>query len=200
MPNWFIPIVYTAAALIAGYAVPRVEHAYFASYANDLATDSALAFLGAVASGMMSLTAIVFSIAYITVQFNAIAYSPRLALWFANDPRIFHSLGLFIATFIYALATMAWVGRAGGGGVPFVSGLIVLALVVASTLGFVILIRGLSELQITNTLHFVGDKGRAVIAEMYPLVDDRLEAGRETTADAAAKDVVLPKASGIRTC
>jgi uncharacterized membrane protein len=36
---------------------------------------------------MMSLTAIIFSIAYITVQFNAIAYSPRLALWFADDPR-----------------------------------------------------------------------------------------------------------------
>ena len=185
MPNWFIPIVYTAAALIAGFALPRVEHAFFASYMSDFATDSALAFLGAIASGMMALTAIVFSIAYITVQFNAIAYSPRLALWFANDPRIFHSLGLFIATFLYALATMAWVGRGGGGGVPFASGMIVLALVIASTLSFVILIRGLSELQISNTLHFVGDKGRTVIAEMYPRIDDRLDAGRETTADAA---------------
>jgi len=144
------------------------------------------------------LTAIVFSIAYITVQFNAIAYSPRLALWFANDPRIFHSLGLFIATFIYALATMAWVGRAGGGGVPFVSALIVLALVVASTLGFVILIRGLSELQITNTLHFVGDKGRAVIAEMYPRIDDRPDAGRATTADAAEYARLGPAVQTIR--
>jgi uncharacterized membrane protein len=198
MRVWYIPIVYATAAILAGFLLPRAEHAYFETYMNAFSTDSALAFLGAIASGMMALTAIVFSIAYITVQFNAIAYSPRLALWFANDPRIFHSLGLFIATFLYALATMAWVGRGGTSGVPFVSGWIVLVLVIASTLSFVILVRGLSELQINNTLHFVGDKGRAVIAEMYPRIDDRPDAGRGTTADAAEYARIGPAVQTIR--
>ena len=91
MPNWLIPIVYVTVSLIAGLTLPRAEDAYLASYMHDIAVGSALAYLGAIASGMMALTAIVFSIAYVTVQFNAIAYSPRLALWFANDPKIFHS-------------------------------------------------------------------------------------------------------------
>ena len=55
------------------------------TYVNDVSINSALATLGAIASGTMALTAIIFSIAYITVQFSAIAYSPRLA--FSSAPR-----------------------------------------------------------------------------------------------------------------
>ena len=167
MPTWLIPTIYVAVALVCGLGVPRLEHAYFASYLNDIAVASALAYLSAVTSGMMALTAIVFSIAYIVVQFNAIAYSPRLALWFAHDPRTFHSLGLFIATFVYALGTMAWVDRGNGGGVPLLSTLIVLVLLVMSMLQFARLIRGVSDLQISNTLRLIGDRGRAVINEMF---------------------------------
>jgi uncharacterized membrane protein len=167
MPTWLIPTVYVAIALVCGLSVPRLEHAYFASYLNDIAVASALAYLSAVTSGMMALTAIVFSIAYITVQFNAIAYSPRLALWFASDPRLFHALGLFIATFVYAAGTMAWVDRGEGGGVPLLSMLIVLILLVASMLHFARLVRGVSDLQISNTLRLIGDRGRSVIKEMF---------------------------------
>jgi len=185
MPKWLIPIAYVTAALVGGAFLPRLEHHYLPDYLNDIAVNSALAFFGAIASGMMALTAIVFSIAYITVQFNAIAYSPRLALWFAEDPRIFHAMGLFMATFIYALAIMLWIDRGDGGGVPEISGFLVLALLVGSTYVFVLLVRGLSELQITNTLHFIGDRGREVIAEMYPRIDDPARLGSKAIADAA---------------
>jgi hypothetical protein len=46
---------------------------------------------------MMGLTAIVFTVAYITAQFNSVAYSPRVALIFVRDPALFHSFGLFVA-------------------------------------------------------------------------------------------------------
>ena len=78
--SYLISMGYVSLALAAGFTFPRFELAYFPSYVNNVAVGSALATLGAIASGMMALTAIVFSIAYITVQFNAIAYSPRLAL------------------------------------------------------------------------------------------------------------------------
>lgn len=173
MPNWLIPMVYTGGSLLSAVLVPRLEHAYFKIYLNDISVASALAYLSAIASGMMALTAIVFSIAYITVQFNAIAYSPRLALWFADDPSMFHALGIFISTFCYALGTMAWVDRGGSGGVPLVSVTIVLILLVLSMLFFMRLVRGIADLQITNTLHFIGDSGRAVIHEMYPRLGQR---------------------------
>ena len=61
---------------------------------------------------MMALTGVVFAMAFVMVQFSAIAYSPRLVLWFARDRVLFHSLGAFAATFIYALFTLAWIDRA----------------------------------------------------------------------------------------
>lgn len=171
MPNWLIPMAYSAAALIGGFAVPRLEDASFAPHLAGLAPASALALLSAVASGMMAFTAIVFSIAYITVQFNAIAYSPRLALWFSNNPRTFHALGLFIATFLYALSAIAWTDRGADGGVPLLSTMVVLALLVASTLQFSRLVRGLNDMQISNTLHWVGNQGRKVILETFPGIE-----------------------------
>ena len=171
MEKYLIPMVYVTVALIAGFTLPRFELAYFPSYLNDVSVNSALATLGAIASGTMALTAIIFSIAYVTVQFSAIAYSPRLALWFANDPRMFHALGIFMATFVYTLWMMAWIDRRGSGAVPLMSSTLVGVLLIASAYVFTLLIRGLSELQITNTLHSIGTKGRAVIAEMYPRLD-----------------------------
>src|SRR3954451_24584622 len=103
MRLWLIPLVYALVSTLCGYVLPRLEHEYFASYAIVSAA-SAQAFLSAVASGMMALTGIVFSVAFVMVQFSAIAYSPRLVLWFPRQPSLYHSLGVFVATFVFSLA------------------------------------------------------------------------------------------------
>jgi uncharacterized membrane protein len=184
MRNYLIPMIYVSLALVAGFTFPRFELVYFPNYVNDVSVNSALATLGAIASGMMVLTAIIFSIAYITVQFSAIAYSPRLALWFASDSRMFHALGIFMATFVYTLWMMAWVDRRGNGAVPLMSSILVVVLLIASTYLFTLLIRGLSDLQLNNTLRSIGAKGRAVIGAMYPNLD-RSDSTRENVIDLA---------------
>src|ERR1700731_659519 len=125
MRLWLIPFVYAIGSFACGLGLPRLEHLYFKTYTFDGSVASTQALLSAVASGMMVLTAIVFSIACVMVQFSAIAYSPRLVLWFARDPSLFHSLGVFVATFLYSLAELAWVDRGGSGKVPMVSALVV---------------------------------------------------------------------------
>ncbi|WP_339501613.1 DUF2254 family protein, partial [Pseudomonas canadensis] len=98
MQLWLIPSLYAGASILAGLLVPRLE-ARFGASGLDLSITSAQAYLSAVASGMMALTGIVFSIAFVLVQFNAVVYSPRLVIWFARDRLLFHSLGMFVATF-----------------------------------------------------------------------------------------------------
>ena len=88
MPLWLIPMVYTVASLLAGAILPRLEHAYFAEYTHGMSVASALAFFSAVSSGMMALTGIVFAIAFVLVQFSALAYSPRLVIMFASNPAL----------------------------------------------------------------------------------------------------------------
>jgi uncharacterized membrane protein len=173
MPLWLIPMMYVAGSVICGALLPRLESAYLASYTLGVSVTSAQAYLSAAASGMMALTGIVFSIAFVMVQFSAIAYSPRLVLWFANDYTLFHSLGVFVATFIYSLVTLGWVDRGGSGTVPFFSSLIVGVMLTLSMLLFSRLVQRLTDLQITNVLQLVGDRGRGVIRDMFQHLDKR---------------------------
>lgn len=178
MRLWLIPSCYTTVAVVGGVVLPRVEAAWFPLNLS-LSVGSAQAFLSAVSSGMMALTGIVFSIAFVMVQFSAIAYSPRLVVWFARDHTLFHAMGIFIATFIYSLCTLAWVDRADSGSVPMVSCIIVGAMLAASTLLFARLVQRLSDLQIGRVLYAVGDRGREVILDTYAAIPPA-----RTTADA----------------
>ncbi|WP_164936272.1 MULTISPECIES: DUF2254 domain-containing protein [Bradyrhizobium] len=169
MQLWLIPTLYAIASVAAGFLVPRLE-ATFLAVSLNLSTSSAQAYLSAVASGMMALTGIVFSIAFVLVQFNAVVYSPRLVVWFARDRLLFHSLGMFVATFMYSLATLAWVDRQGAQGVPFLSAAIVAAMLVASVLMLAQLVQRLNNLQIIRVLQALGDIGRQVIVSAYQAV------------------------------
>jgi uncharacterized membrane protein len=160
MRLWLIPMGYAIASIVCGFGFPRIENAYLASYTLNVSIPSVQAFLSAVASGMMALTGIVFSIAFVVVQFSAIAYSPRLVLWFAQDPVLYHSLGVFVATFMYSLSTLLWVDRGGSGTVPLFSSLLVAVLLILSVVLFSRLIQRVNDLQITNVLRTIGDKGR----------------------------------------
>lgn len=80
MPRWLIPMVYVVVSLAGALTVPRIEHAFFGAYTLDMSVASAQAFFASVSSGMMALTGVVFAIAFVLVQFNAMAYSPRLVV------------------------------------------------------------------------------------------------------------------------
>ena len=172
MSLWLIPMIYAAASFLGGITLPRLEQAYF-PYGFGISVASAQAFFAAVASGMIALTGIVFTVGLVMVQFSAIAYSPRLVLLLARDPKLFHSLGVFIATFTYALSVLLHVDRNGSGVVPLISGSVVAGLLLLSTLLFSALMKSLTDLQITYVLHVIGDKGRDVVREMFQHLDEK---------------------------
>ena len=182
MQPWFIPMFYVSGAVLGGLALPRIEQAYLSAYTLGVSVASAQALLSAAASGMMALTGIVFAMAFVMVQFSAIAYSPRLVLWFARDRTLFHALGAFTATFIYALFTLAWVDRGASGKVPLLSMLLVGIMIIVSMLAFSKLMQRLGDLQIGNVLQLVGDQGRGVIADMFRRLDAATAAPRASEA------------------
>jgi len=137
----------------------------------EISAPAAMAIYSAVGSGMLALTGIVFSLAFVMVQFSATAYSPRLVLWISRDPVIWHAIGVFTATFLYAIGAIGWVDRNGSGKVPFLSTWIIFALLLASVGMFVALIQRIGLLQINRMLSFTGEQGRQVIEAMYPRLD-----------------------------
>jgi uncharacterized membrane protein len=171
MHLWLIPMIYAAASFLCGITLPRLEQVYF-PYNSGISVASAQAFLSALASGMIGLTGIVFTVSLVMVQFSAIAYSPRLVLLLARDPKLFHSLGVFIATFTYSLSILLYVDRNGSGVVPLLSGVAVAGLLLLSMLLFSALIKGLRDLQVTFVLHTIGDRGREVLRETFQRLDE----------------------------
>ena len=132
IPEWAIALIYAVSALAAAFTLPRLERAFLTHEPAPVSASVALAIYSSISSGMIALTGIVFSLAFVIVQFSAVAYSPRLVLWVSRDPVIWHSIGVFTATFLYALGAMAWVDRSGSGKVPFFSGWLVVVLLLGS--------------------------------------------------------------------
>jgi uncharacterized membrane protein len=168
LPAWGIPALYAVIAVLVGLTLPRVESSLLPGFKAGLSPAAAVAIFSSVGSGMIALTGIVFSLAFVMVQFSATAYSPRLVLWLARDPVLWHAVGIFSATFLYAIAALAWVERDGARGAPFFSGWLVIVLLLTSVGVFIALIEKISLLQIHRMLAFTSDQGRRVIEETYP--------------------------------
>ena len=200
MPLWIIPVLYVAGTVVLGIGFARFEYAYLAGHTdllstwwfNELSIGSAQASVAAIASGMIALTSIVFTAAYITAQFHSVAYSPRVALFFLRDPRLFHTFGLFNATFIFSIITLSWIDRENSGIVPQFSLAIVVILLIASMLAFARLVRGVTDLTITRTLHAIGRRARIILQETFAKMDAAVqvsEAAGRTPSDFRDKTI-----------
>jgi uncharacterized membrane protein len=171
LPNWGIPVSYAVIAVVVGLGLPRIESHWLPRIDSGLSPVAAVVIYSSIASGMMALTGVVFSLVFVMVQFSAIAYSPRLVPWIVRDRVLWHSLGVFTATFLYSIAAIAWLDRNHSGSVQFFSGWLVIVLLLASVVMLVALIGRISLFQIRRMLTLTGDYGRSVIEKMYPSLE-----------------------------
>ena len=165
---WTVPALYAGVAAAAGLMLPRLESRVLPDFAAGMSVSAAMAIYSSIASGMIALTGIVFSLVFVMVQFSATAYSPRLVLWIARSPLITHALGVFTATSLYAICALAWIDRGGAETVPLLSAVVVVVLLLASIGLLIGLINRIALLTVNRMLTFVGDHGRAVIVTNYP--------------------------------
>ena len=171
-PLWLIPLVYMSFGIAAGVVFPRLEYAYFPAFGDVVSVGSAQAYLSAISSGTITMTALVFSVMSLVMQLTSSAYSKRLAMLFAGHPLGLHALGVFSATFMYSLGVLQFVDRDHGGKVPWLSTIFATVLLVASMLLLALLVRRLAILRITYILQVIGDKGRVIVAAAFPPLDE----------------------------
>jgi uncharacterized membrane protein len=164
---WFTPALYVVGALVLGILIPALD--VRRAVPPALFTSAiAVSVLSAIASGMIAFTGIVFSMLFLMIQFGSTAYSPRLAGYFLQDRIVRHALGMFSATFLYALFALSSAGVANEQvGFDLSVGAALLA-VLLSTIMFLALLQHVTTLQVGNVLHSVGDYGRTVIEASYP--------------------------------
>ena len=135
---WVVPaaMVAGAVALFAlTYALDRAAAAgelTFPGWVNAGSADAARAVLIGLAAAVVTVAGVVFSITILALQLASQQFGPRMLRNFIRDLGTQASLGAFVATFVYAILTLASVGQLDSGVfVPHLSVTVALGLTLA---------------------------------------------------------------------
>jgi uncharacterized membrane protein len=167
---WIVPALFSAIAIGLGLAIPEIDMHTETTIGISFGTDAARSVLGSLAGGMITFTGFVFSILLLAVQFGSGQFSPRMLRRFLRDPTTKIALGLFMATFIYALVVLRVVGTAENQDfVPDNAISVALLLLLLSMLTFLRLIsRTTQGLRVASVLRDLGRDARRIVDRVYP--------------------------------
>ncbi len=110
---WPIPVLAIVLALVAGVTLPLLDAAvdgqfptWFSTWIFGGGAGAARTVLDAVASSLITVTSLTFSLTVVTLQLASSQFSPRLLRTFTSDLFVQATLALFLATFTYALTVL----------------------------------------------------------------------------------------------
>jgi uncharacterized membrane protein len=181
---WIVPLAFMVLAIALGIILPDLDENADTTIGISFGGGAAQGMLGAMAGGMITFTGFVFSILLLAVQFGSSQFSPRMLRRFLRDPTTKISLGLFIATFVYALLVLRTIGASGDPDfVPDNSISIALLMLLASMLMFLRLISSTTQgLRVAAVLKDLGKEGAEAISRVYPDQYEQDEAGAAVAA------------------
>lgn len=107
MSFWLVPAGCAAGSVVLALGVVRVDQAFGQFKTAVLFSgppEGARSLLGAIISAMISFTGLVFSITVVVLSLTSGQFSPRVLRGFLQDRVNQWSLGVFVATFVYAMA------------------------------------------------------------------------------------------------
>ncbi|MGI5860726.1 MAG: DUF2254 domain-containing protein [Myxococcales bacterium] len=165
---WLLPVLWIALAALLGWRAPALGAAFMGASVAPLSSASAIATLTAIASGMIALTAIVFSLVFVALQFGSASYSPRLLRVLASNNLLSTALGVFTGTFIYALVAVRAVDLAGTSGINAVAVWVAWGWLLASVVTLVLLIPKVQSLSLVRVLPLIGHLSEHAISWLYP--------------------------------
>ena len=191
---WFVPVMCVVAGVVLSIATLGVDRAFSFDAIPRWLTgdpDAATAILQTIAASMVSLAALVLTITMVVVQLAMGQFSPRIVQNFLRDKPSQFAIGLFVATFAYAMISLREVQTDGDGQVPGLAIVVGYVLVLTSIAMLVIYVHHIGRsLRVSALIELVGNDTRRLLDEHYPDRAQLLE------ADPA---VVLSTSSGVVT-
>jgi uncharacterized membrane protein len=207
---WAVPSAcVTVAALLALVlvAVDRRLQAELA-YTFGAGPDGAREVLSAITTAMITFTGLVFTITIVVLQLTSSQFSPRVLRTFLRDRQTQYALGVFAATFVYAVLVLRTVDSSDEDQqfVPAVSTTVAVALLLLSVALFVAYIHHITTaMQASSIIAAIAAETRSAIERRFPPghdqpVDDRPAPVAAAVAAAASARAVLPaRRSGVVT-
>ena len=195
---WPLPVLGLVVAFGLGIATPQLDAAvdelppWLEQFFFSGGASAARTVLGAIATSLISVTSLTFSLTVVTLQLASSQYSPRLLRTFSSDRFVHGTLTLFLASFVYSLTVLRTVrapDESRSAFVPEISVTVAYLLALASVLGLVLFLAHLTrEIRVETILRNVHREARATAARML----------RPASPDQAAVDAAWPRSGGSR--
>ncbi len=205
---WPLPVVGIVLAVLAGVSLPHLD-AYLDAALPSWSTvlffggdaGAARTLLDAIASSLITVTSLTFSLTVVTLQLASSQFSPRLLRTFTSDIFVQTTLAIFLSTFTYSLTVLRGVrsGEEGGEFVPRISVTVAFALGIVSVLGLVLFLAHLArQIRVETMLRDVHDDASATLASATSSLEDARPLPPLPTPPASALDITAPS-SGFLT-
>jgi uncharacterized membrane protein len=199
---WFIPIIMTTLAIALAFGLLHVDELFKEHQSRDSILfytgggDNARAILSTIASSMITVAGVVFSITIVTLSLSSTQFGPLLLRTFMKDTSSQLTLGSFVATYIYCLVVLRNVITEGDA--DRIPNLSVAFALVLTTMNIIVLIHFIhhvsTSIQAKSVIHRVSTELYASMDRVFPeeqgsvaeeeLVEQRLDlAGRTITTD-----------------
>ena len=180
---WPLPILGVVLAVAAGILVPLLDVRVDTDLSGLLNTlifngdpGAARTVLSAVASSLITVTSLTFSLTVVTLQLASSQFSPRLLRTFTQDLFVQVTLAIFLATFTFSLTVLRSVRSASEGGIVFVPRLsvtVAFLLALASVVALVLFLAHLTrQIRVETMLQRVHDDATATMSTNLIRCDD----------------------------
>ncbi|UDY36308.1 DUF2254 domain-containing protein [Dermatobacter hominis] len=184
---WLVPLLCVLGGVALSIATLAIDRAYDDGLVSPRLTGTPTAvqtFLSTVATATITLGSLVLTVTTVAVQLAMGQFSPRIVSALLNDRRSQLAIGLFGATFVYALLVMRDVDDQSGS-VPGLSVVIAGVLMLASIAGLFLFVQHAGQhLRAGGLIDLVGDNSRKQFDQQYP-ADPRSDDGRAPDVVAA---------------
>lgn len=198
-PFWAVPVACATGAVLLGVLLPLLDEGLQTEvpYVFQGGPAGARGLLGTIATGMISMTGLVFSITMVVLQLASSQFTPRALGGFLDSRITQATLGVFTASFVFALTvTRAVRGDYGETGtfVPQVSVTVAFGLVLASVGLFLAFIHHITtSIQVSQVISRIGEHTLDLADAMYPenAIDGEVETGPTWSPDPGAPRVAV---------
>lgn len=172
---WFLPAVVAAVFAICAAALISVDRAVSnapAVLAFSGGPSAAREVLSTLASGLLTFTALTFSITVVVLVLTSTQFSPRVLRTFLHDRPSKLTLGVFVGTYLFLLIVLREVrgdDATTGVFVPRIAVTAAFAMTVVAVAFFVYFVHHIAQsVRVSTIIVRIGDETRAAIEREYP--------------------------------
>ena len=169
---WAVPSVCVVGAAVLALGLVRLDRARSTqvAYAFGAGPDGAREVLSAITTAMITFTGLVFSITIVVLQLASSQFSPRVLRTFLRDRQTQASLGVFVATFVYAVLVLRTVDSADEERfVPAIATTVAVALLLLSVGVFVAYIHHVAtSIQVSSIIQAISTETRHTLDRRFP--------------------------------